>query len=214
MTTSPRPAPPISPAITTIESAKRIVWLTESSSIRRASGSCTFDSTCHRVAPSAVRRLDRVRRDAADPERGDPDRRRDRVDHRRDHRGARADREEDHDRHQVRERGDDLHRVEDRRDRSVEAVRAAGDHAERHADQRARARRPRASARTSATVSSQSPSSREARRTRRTSPSAALHAAEAEHDSVAERRRADPRQPVEEPASARRRDRRGSSRSR
>ena len=54
VTASPRPAPPISPAITTIESAKRMVWLTESNIIRRASGICTFDSTCHRVAPSAV----------------------------------------------------------------------------------------------------------------------------------------------------------------
>ena len=54
MTASPRPVPPISPAITTIESAKRIVWLTERSSIRRASGNCTFESTCQRVAPSAV----------------------------------------------------------------------------------------------------------------------------------------------------------------
>ena len=54
MTESPRPWPPISPAITTIESAKRMVWLTDSSSIRRASGSCTFVSTCQRVEPSAV----------------------------------------------------------------------------------------------------------------------------------------------------------------
>ena len=53
MTTSPRPGPPISPAITTIESANRITWLTESSSIRRARGSCTFPSTCQRVEPIA-----------------------------------------------------------------------------------------------------------------------------------------------------------------
>ena len=53
VTTSPRPAPPISPAITTIESAKRIVWLTERSSIRRASGSCTLTIVCQRVEPSA-----------------------------------------------------------------------------------------------------------------------------------------------------------------
>ena len=118
VTTPPRPGPSISPAITTIESANRIVWLTERSSIRRASGSCTFVSTCRRVEPSAVRRLDRVRRHAADAERRDPDRRRDRVDHRRHDRRARADREQDHDRHQVGERGDDLHRVEHRRDRA------------------------------------------------------------------------------------------------
>ena len=42
LTTAPRPPPPISPAITTIESAKRIVWLTPSRIIRRASGNWTF----------------------------------------------------------------------------------------------------------------------------------------------------------------------------
>ena len=47
---------------------------------------------------------------------------------------ARADREQDHDRHQVRERRDDLHRVEHRRDRAQEPVRPAGDDPERHAD--------------------------------------------------------------------------------
>ena len=44
------------------------------------------------------RRLDRVHRDAADAERRDPDRRRNRVDQRRDHRCGRPDREEDDDR--------------------------------------------------------------------------------------------------------------------
>ena len=53
MTTSPRPWPPIRPAITTIESAKRIVWFTERSRRRRASGSCTLKSVCSLVAPSA-----------------------------------------------------------------------------------------------------------------------------------------------------------------
>ena len=52
LTTAPRPPPPISPAITTIESAKRIVWFTPSSSIRRASGSWTFVSVCRVVDPS------------------------------------------------------------------------------------------------------------------------------------------------------------------
>ncbi len=40
------------PAITTIERAKRIVWFTPSSTIRRASGSCTLRSVWRRVAPS------------------------------------------------------------------------------------------------------------------------------------------------------------------
>ena len=49
--TAPRPPPPIRPAITTIESANRIVWFTPSRSIRRASGSCTFVSVCRAVEP-------------------------------------------------------------------------------------------------------------------------------------------------------------------
>ena len=42
LTTAPSPPPPISPAMTTIDSAKRIVWLTPSRIILRASGSCTL----------------------------------------------------------------------------------------------------------------------------------------------------------------------------
>ena len=78
--------------------------------------------------------LDGVRRHAADSESRDPDRGRDRVDEcRRDGRAG-ADREEDHDRHQVGEGRDDLHRVEHRGDRTLEAVGAAGDDAERDSD--------------------------------------------------------------------------------
>ena len=44
----------ISAAITTIDSANRIVWFTASRSILRASGSCTFVSTCRRVEPIAA----------------------------------------------------------------------------------------------------------------------------------------------------------------
>jgi hypothetical protein len=40
------------PAMTTIESANRIVWLTASRSIRRESGSWTLVRSCPRVAPS------------------------------------------------------------------------------------------------------------------------------------------------------------------
>ena len=39
--------------MTTIESAKRMVWLTERSSIRRASGRRTLASICELVAPIA-----------------------------------------------------------------------------------------------------------------------------------------------------------------
>ncbi len=53
VTTSPSPLPPISPAMTTIESANRMVWLTERSSIRRASGSRTLTSVCEGVDPIA-----------------------------------------------------------------------------------------------------------------------------------------------------------------
>ncbi len=93
-----------------------IVWLTDSSSCRRASGSCTLKSVCARVAPNALAASTVSRGDAADAERGDAHGGRDRVDHRADHRRRRADREQDHDRHQVGERGHDLHRVERRRD--------------------------------------------------------------------------------------------------
>ncbi len=51
MIVSPRPAPPISDAITTMLSAIMIVWLTASMSVRRASGSWTLPSTCICVAP-------------------------------------------------------------------------------------------------------------------------------------------------------------------
>ena len=195
--------PPISPAITTIESANRIVWLTERSSIRRASGSCTFQSTCQRVEPSAVGGLDRVRRHAADAERGDPDRRRDRVDHRRDDRRARADREEDHDRHQVRERRDDLHRVEHRRDRALEAV-ASGLRARRAASRSA------SESATAANISAKvcdalvpeahAAAKRRERRERRRAPRA--RPPKRSTTSGAEHRRPDPRQLVEEAASA------------
>ncbi len=40
--------------MTTIESANRIVWLTPSRIMRRASGSCTLRSSCVRVAPIEV----------------------------------------------------------------------------------------------------------------------------------------------------------------
>ena len=81
------------------------------------------------------RRFDRVRRHAADSERRDPNSRRHRVDHRRDHGSRRPDREEDDDGHQVGEGRDDLGRVEHRRDHPVEAVRSAGDDSERNADE-------------------------------------------------------------------------------
>ncbi len=51
LTTAPSPPPPMSPAMTTIESANRIVWLSPRSSIRRDSGSCTFRSIWRPVAP-------------------------------------------------------------------------------------------------------------------------------------------------------------------
>ena len=54
VTASPSPPPPIRPAMTTIESANRIVWLTESRSIRRASGSCTLPRSWPPVEPIAL----------------------------------------------------------------------------------------------------------------------------------------------------------------
>ena len=82
-----------------------------------------------------ARRLDGVHGDASDAERGDADRRRDRVDHGRHDRRRRPDREEDDDGHQVRERRDDLHRVEKGRDRAGEPIRAPGDDPERNPDE-------------------------------------------------------------------------------
>ena len=72
VTTSPSPLPPMSPAMTTIESANRIVWLTPRSSVRRASGSCTFCSICRPSSPSPARPRP-CSPGPADAERGDAD---------------------------------------------------------------------------------------------------------------------------------------------
>jgi hypothetical protein len=53
VTTSPSPWPPIRPAITTSESANMIVWFTDSSNWRRASGSWTLKSVWSAVDPNA-----------------------------------------------------------------------------------------------------------------------------------------------------------------
>ena len=50
-TTAPSPPPPMSPAMTTIDSAKRMVWLRPRSSMRRDIGSWTFRSIWRPVAP-------------------------------------------------------------------------------------------------------------------------------------------------------------------
>ena len=81
-----------------------------------------------------LRGLDRVRRHTTDPERGDANRRRDGVDHRGDHGRAWPDGEEEHDRHEVGERRDDLHGVEHRADGAVEALGPARHDSERDAD--------------------------------------------------------------------------------
>ena len=130
----PRPGPSMSEVITTIERAIMIVWLMPRMIVRRAIGSWTFVRSWRPVDPSDVAASTVVGRDAPDAEGGDPDRRRDRVDHRRD-RGARgADQEEQRDPGQVRERRHDLHEVEDRPDRVHEPLRAARGDAERDAD--------------------------------------------------------------------------------
>ncbi len=63
-----------------------------------------------------------VRRDASDPERGDPDGRRDRVDERGDRGRRRTDEEQQGHRREIGERRHDLHDVEDRRDQAAEAL--------------------------------------------------------------------------------------------
>ena len=116
VTTSPSPRPPIRPAITTSESANMIVWLTDEQQLLARERQLHLEERLQRRRAQRLRGLDRVGGHAADAERRDPDGRRDGVDHRADDRRGRADREQDHDRHQVGERGHDLHRVEHRRD--------------------------------------------------------------------------------------------------
>ena len=90
------------------------------------------------LAPGRAHRcgsLDGVRRHAADSERGDAHGWRDRVDHRRDDRCRRADREQDHHGHQVGERRHDLHRVEEGRDRRIEPIGAACNDPDRDPDE-------------------------------------------------------------------------------
>ncbi len=72
LTTAPRPPPPISPPMTTMESANRIVWLTPSRIIRRASGSCTFVRIWRVVVPIDVAASTVLTGTPRMPERGDP----------------------------------------------------------------------------------------------------------------------------------------------
>ncbi len=85
---SPRPPAPIRPAMITTDSTIMIVWFTPSRIEGRASGSCTFRSSLR----SASRRTPRAASTVsfghlADPQVGEPDPRRQRVDDRRDHAG-------------------------------------------------------------------------------------------------------------------------------
>ena len=54
MMSTPRPGALISAAMTTMESAIMIVWLTASAIVDLASGRWTLRSVCQRVAPSEV----------------------------------------------------------------------------------------------------------------------------------------------------------------
>ncbi len=110
----PRPAAPTTAAITTIPRAIMIVWLTPSIIEGFASGSCTFASFCRDVDPKESATSSAVGETSRMPERGEPSRRRDGEDHRRDQRRRVADPEEQHGRQQVGVRRDRLHRVEDR----------------------------------------------------------------------------------------------------
>ena len=94
-----------------------IVWFTPSRIEGRASGSCTFSRSCRGVRSVRLRRLDDLLRHLPDPEVGEPDRRRQRVDHRRDHAGDPPELEQEDHRHQVDERRHRLHRVEHRLER-------------------------------------------------------------------------------------------------
>ena len=98
----------------TIDRLSMMVWLIPS---RWRGAPAQFDlaQRLHAGRPERGGRLDRVVGHAADPEGDDPDRRRQRVDQRRDGRGRRADQEQQRQRREVRERRHDLHHVEDRR---------------------------------------------------------------------------------------------------
>ena len=130
----PSPGASTRTVITTIDRAIIIVWLTPRMIVRRAIGTWTLPRSCSLVEPMARRRLDRRRRDAANAEGGDPDRRRDGVDHRRDRRRRRTDEEQQRQRRQVGERRHDLHDVEDGRHEPHEPVVPAGEDAQRQAD--------------------------------------------------------------------------------
>ena len=99
-----------------------IVWLTASTIV--APGHRQLDLAQHLPAGRAQRRgrLDGRRRHLADAQRRDPDRGRDRVDHRGDGRRRRADQEQQGHRREVGERRHDLHDVEDRRDERREPL--------------------------------------------------------------------------------------------
>ena len=115
-----------------------IVWLTPSAD--RPAGERQLDLAQDLPAGRAERRgrLDRRRRHAADAERGDPDRRRDRVDQRRDRRRRAPIRKSSVIGGEVGERRHDLHDVEDRREERRRAgCSAPAEDPEREADQRA-----------------------------------------------------------------------------
>ena len=99
-----------------IDSAAMIVWLSPTTMVRRAIGSCTRRSSCHAVWPERSVASTRGRRHLADAVRGDPDDRRQRRRQRGDDRGARPDAEEQRDRREVDEGRQRLHQVEHGRD--------------------------------------------------------------------------------------------------
>lgn len=53
-TSSPSPRAPIIEAITTIDRAIMVVWLIPAMMLGRASGNCTPNSCCQRLAPKAL----------------------------------------------------------------------------------------------------------------------------------------------------------------
>ena len=76
----PRPGPLTRAAMVAIDSAAIVHWLTPTTIVRRAIGSCTWRSIWRPGQPHRPGRLDRGRRDGLDAVLGDPDQRRQRVD--------------------------------------------------------------------------------------------------------------------------------------
>ena len=112
----------------------RMVWFRPSMIDRSASGNCTFVRICHLRRARRTSGFDGLGRHLADPERGEPDTGRQRVDDGRDQTGHAPDIEQRDHRHEVDERRHHLRGVEEWPDDREESLTAARDDADRERD--------------------------------------------------------------------------------